>query len=458
MMLKVRYDDGFIAYLNGAEVARRNFTGDPQWNSVASASNADDAAIVLTTIDISEHVGVLGTGVNLLAIHGLNTSVGSSDFLISAELVAGEISQGAVSPTAIPYAGPVPLKQSTRVKARAFAGRWSALNEAVFAVGPVAESLRVSEIMYHPLDTGRPEDPNAEYIELTNIGNETINLNLVRFTDGIAYAFPGFELPARGYCLLVKDIAAFEAKYGVDLPVVGQYTGSLDNAGERIELVDASGRTVQRFEYDDNWFDITDGPGFSLTVKDPQAADAGNLDDKSAWRPSARAGGSPGTDDSGQVPELGTVVINELLANSQGVGPDWIELYNTSGQAISVGGWFLSDDADDLTKYEIAEGTSIAAGGYLVLDANRHFGNETDPGCKTPFALSAEGETVYLHSGSNGILTGYSEQEKFGASDPGVSLGRWQGSTGSYHFIALSEPTPGWANAYPREFPETVDP
>ena len=44
LTLKMRYDDGFVAYLNGAEVARRNCTGDPQWNSVASAANPDQLA------------------------------------------------------------------------------------------------------------------------------------------------------------------------------------------------------------------------------------------------------------------------------------------------------------------------------------------------------------------------------------------------------------------------------
>jgi hypothetical protein len=299
LMLKVRYDDGFVAYLNGAEVARRNFTGDPLWDSVASADNPDTAAVGQTTIDISEYVGLLGPGANLLAIHGLNGTIDSSDFLISVELTAGELSQGAVAPTAIAYAGPVALKQSDRIKARAFNGKWSAVDEAIFAVGPVAQSLRVSEIMYHPLDTGNPNDPNTEFIELTNIGSQSINLHLVRFTDGVDYTFPGFDLPADGYCLVVKNIAAFQAKYGSKLPVVGQYAGSLDNGGERLALVDAAGQIVQSFKYEDNWFKVTDGLGFSLTVRDPKSMDADSLNDKNAWRPSTFAGGSPGVKDPG---------------------------------------------------------------------------------------------------------------------------------------------------------------
>jgi len=356
------------------------------------------------------------------------------------------------------YTESIRLAQSTNVKARMRSGStWSALNEAVFAVGPVAESLRISEIMYHPLDTGSPSDPNTEYLELTNTGSQTINLNLVRFSDGVRYTFPSFDLPVGGYCLIVRDVAAFQARYGAHLPVVGQYAGSLNNAGERIELVDALGQMIQSFEYNDNWFDITDGLGFSLTVRDPQVAAASNLDGKGLWRPSAHVNGSPGTDDSGQVPELGSVVINELLANSAGGEPDWIELHNTTAQAISIGGWFLSDDANDLTKYQIAAGTSIPAGGYLVFSEDKHFGSQSDPGSKKTFGLSKNGETVYLHSGSQGALTGYSEQEKFDASEAGVSLGRWQKSTGSYNFVALKEPTPGQANAAPVVGPVVIN-
>jgi hypothetical protein len=311
--------------------------------------------------------------------------------------------------------------------------------------------------MYHPADTGDPNDPNTEFIELTNIGSESINLNLVSFANGIDFTFPDFDLAAGRYCLVVKDTAAFQAKYGSKLPVVGQYAGSLNNAGERIELLDATGAVIHDFHYEDGWFGITDGLGFSLTIKDPTTAEPNAYDDKDLWRPSAKAGGSPGTDDSGQVPELGAVVINELLANSQGAGPDWIELSNTTDQPINLSGWFLSDDANNLTKYEIATGTSIPAGGYIVFYEDRHFGNPSDPGCHEPFALSANGETVYLHSGAGGVLTGYSQQETFDASEAGVTLGRYRKSTGTYNSVALSKATPGAENAAPEVGPVVIN-
>ena len=98
--------------------------------------------------------------------------------------------------SAKPYTGSIKLNASTCVKTRTLSGStWSALNEAVFAVGPVARSLRISEIMYHPAESGNPDDPNTEFIELTNIGDESINLNLVKLSNGVEFTFQDFHEP-----------------------------------------------------------------------------------------------------------------------------------------------------------------------------------------------------------------------------------------------------------------------
>jgi len=458
LTLKMQYDDGFVAYLNGTEVQRTLVSGTPAWNSMADGNHEAQG---FESFNISEHLDALKQGQNILAIHGLNVSYTSSDFIISCELVASESSSptaSGVSPTAIRYTGPISLNQSTQVKARTLSGNtWSALNKAVFAVGPVKENLRITEIMYNPQYTGNPNDPNTEFIELTNIGTETINLNLVRFTNGVDFTFPGIELTPGQYVLVVKDTSAFEAKYDGNYNIAGQYTGSLNNAGEKIELQDAAGQVIHNFKYGDGWYDITDGLGFSLTVKDPANTDPNKFSDKTNWRPSATVGGSPGQDDTGDVPELGSVVINEVLAHSHAGGPDWIELHNTTGYRINIGGWFLSDDDSNFRKYEIAQGTSIEPYGYIVFYEDQHFGNINDPGCNVPFALSENGETLYLHSGFAGELTGYSEQERFGASETAVAFGRYQKSTGTYNFVAMSENTPGGSNAYPKVGPIVIN-
>jgi hypothetical protein len=443
MTLRIQYDDGFVAYLNSQEIARRNFNGEPAWNSRASTNHDDGAAVVFEAIDITEHFDKLRLGDNLLAIQGLNASLTSSDLLIGVELtVSEEVTMEPPEDMQL-YTAPIPLTESTQVKARLLAGTtWSALTEATFAVGPVQQSLRISEIMYHPVD------PNAEYVELTNISTEPINLNLVRFSDGVDFTFANTLLAPGDFCLVVRDRAAFDALYGPDLPVAGEYTGSLNDAGERVELQDAAGAVIHDFQYHDDWFDLTDGSGFSLTVRDVTVP-VYHWKYAEAWRSSVVLGGSPGVDDGGETLTPGSVVINELLANSAGLGPDWIELHNATDQAIDIGGWFLSDDADDLMRYEIAAGTIVGPQGYLVLDESQHFGNPADPGCHEPFGLSGDGETVYLHSGAQGALTGYREQGEFGPSEPGATFGRYANGAGGFDLVLLTEPTPGAPNADP---------
>jgi hypothetical protein len=90
--LKIRYDDGFVAYINGEELTRDNFDAAvPDWNDDADGLHDDDEALLLqpfkvNRIDKPDVFNALRLGDNILAIHGLNDHTGSSDFLISPEL------------------------------------------------------------------------------------------------------------------------------------------------------------------------------------------------------------------------------------------------------------------------------------------------------------------------------------------------------------------------------------
>ncbi len=152
-----------------------------------------------------------------------------------------------------------------------------------------------------------------------------------------------------------------------------------------------------------------------------------------------------------------TVVINEVLANS-GLESDWIELHNRTNADVNIGGWFLSDSASDLLKYRIPVGTVIPAGGYVTFYEDTNFGAASvDPNKITAFALSDEGETVYLSSAVNDQLTDYQSQESFGASLEGETLGTYyKASSDSYNFVAMQSPTPGAANSAPRVGPIVI--
>jgi hypothetical protein len=153
---------------------------------------------------------------------------------------------------------------------------------------------------------------------------------------------------------------------------------------------------------------------------------------------------------------VANVMINEVLAHAHAGGPDWIELHNATDASVDIGGWFLSDSDSDLMKYEIAAGTIIESRGYVVFYEDLNFGSLDDPGCHVPFALSENGETLYLHAGASDAFIGYDDQEKFGASETGVALGRHRKSTGTYNFVAMSRNTPGGENAYPKVGPVVI--
>ena len=85
--LRMKYDDGFVAYLYGVEVARRNAPLTPLWNASATAEHPDLQALNFEDIDITAFSGLLLDGVNVLALHGLNLSAADDDFLIAPELL-----------------------------------------------------------------------------------------------------------------------------------------------------------------------------------------------------------------------------------------------------------------------------------------------------------------------------------------------------------------------------------
>ncbi len=151
------------------------------------------------------------------------------------------------------------------------------------------------------------------------------------------------------------------------------------------------------------------------------------------------------------------IVINELLAHSHDVAPDWIELYNASSIPIDIGGWFLSDDAKDLYEYRIADGTVVEPNGYVVFQENEHFGNPLDPGALAPFKMSENGESLYLYSADDPNFPEYLTEVKFGASETSISFGRHITSAGRDHFVLQSLPTPGQRNAYPLVGPVVIN-
>lgn len=310
--------------------------------------------------------------------------------------------------------------------------------------------LRITELMYSPAGA-----QSYEYIELKNIGPTPLDLRGVRLADGVLFSFTGSavtNLGAGQSVLVVADTNAFAARYGTGFSIAGRFTGSLENGGERVRLVDSSNEEILDFTYNNSWYPITDGLGFSLVIVD-ENAEPDTWSSKAAWRPSGALNGSPGISDP-PAPALAPIRINELLTHTDPPVVDAVELFNPTASDVNIGGWFLTDDRLTPKKFRIPDGTMIGAGSYAVF-TEADF-NPT-PGMGTSFSFSSRGDEAFLLSGDAASnLTGYLHGYDFGPAENGVSFGPHVISTGDEHFVARLSVTLGTANSGPRSGPVSI--
>lgn len=379
--------------------------------------------------------------------------------------------QGRTNPAALLYNGPITITNNVRIHMRAVnhfhrnltgtsgpgsrnpvvSSPWSGNIAATYYV--TTPPLVISEIMFNPLPSSTPGDTNDsdnfEFVELMNIGTNTLNLVGFRFTNGIDFTFTATNnvtsLAPGGRVLIVKHLAAFTSRYGANPNVAGVYAGSLNNAGERLVLVGPRLEPILDFSYSDDWYPLADGLGFSLVIRDPY----GPLDDwgrQASWRNSSLENGSPAAEDPAPL-VVEPILINEALPHTDPPQVDAIEVYNPGTNDVNIGGWYLTDDPGEPKKFQIAANTIVPAGGYVVFFENE-FGNA--------FSLSSNGDDLYVFSATNGVLTGFAHGFDFGATQNGLTLGRYVNSQGNEDFVAQIANSLGVVNTGPRVGPIIV--
>ncbi len=249
------------------------------------------------------------------------------------------------------------------------------------SIGPLlagSDSVVVfNEIHYHPAQADE-----SEWIELHNQMSVDIDLSRWTLTGGIEFGFPeGTIIPGQGYLLVAANPDQVA-------DALGPFEGKLDNNGERLRLLSASGRLMNEVRYKDRgeWPIAPDGTGVTLAKGLPDATPG----DVSAWTWSRELGGTPGEQNFPDIPlPSAFVIINELASLNE--AEFWVELHNrsttdealeglellhvTSGTRVPLGkptlspGEFLSVSG---FPQEIASGDPIALiGNDTVLDAIR---------------------------------------------------------------------------------------
>ena len=203
LILGMKYDDGYIAYLNGTEVARKNAPAGAGWDATATDSHSDTQAVEFENVDISGDKNLLVAGKNVLAIHGLNQSPTNSDMILVPRLA----DEGAGNDAAVG----IPPAQS--------------------AAPPLA---------FGEIETAAP--PAEQYVAIENPGALSVDLSGWSVAGAIVHAFkPGTVIPAGDRLHLSPDVGAFRGrltspKGGEARFVQGNYSGSL-SAGAELRLV-----------------------------------------------------------------------------------------------------------------------------------------------------------------------------------------------------------------------------
>ncbi|MCA9197308.1 MAG: lamin tail domain-containing protein, partial [Planctomycetales bacterium] len=219
LTLQMKYDDGFVAFINGVEVTSANTRDEvPEFDSRARSHRNSDA-IEFENFVINLPAGLLRNGENVLAIHGLNSSTASNDMLFVPRLVEGAI-------LSVDVAG-IPHGQESNPAIR--------INSQDLDVNPASGNQ------------------DEEYLRLDNPTDQAVDISGWHLTGGIEHTFrKGTIIPAGGSIYVSPNVAAFRLRAsgpsgGQGLLVQGNYQGNLSGFGETIQLLAADGQMLDSF-------------------------------------------------------------------------------------------------------------------------------------------------------------------------------------------------------------------
>jgi hypothetical protein len=209
------------------------------------------------------------------------------------------------SPGGVEYSGAenstgsvtITINTTTLVNARIRnESEWSALRDLLIVIPQDYSGLKITEIHYKPIDNENNSGNLYEFIELKNTGKTALNLTGLSFGSGVSFAFePGTILQPDSFFVIASDRAKFKSRYGFNPH--GEYRDQLSNSGEKLEIVDPSGKVIYSVTYKDAvpWPEEPDKTGRSLVPSN--ANPTLNPDDGKNWVASRKVHGSPGRDD-----------------------------------------------------------------------------------------------------------------------------------------------------------------
>ncbi len=220
LTLQMKYDDGFVAYLNGTEVLRANLRTDgPQSFDSRARSHSTTLGTKYETFLLSDHLNLLQEGENVLAIHGMNSSAANSDMFFLPKLLNGKVVTDDI-------AG-IPNAQAPN---------------AALSFGDAIDS--------NPTSGNQDE----EYFLIQNPNDFAVEVSgwTVEGSAHVSFA-KGTVIPANGELFVSPNVASFrlrpEGPSGNQGLFVQSYNGHLSNTGGTLSLRDRDGRLVAEKTY-----------------------------------------------------------------------------------------------------------------------------------------------------------------------------------------------------------------
>ena len=268
----------------------------------------------------------------------------------------------------------------------------------------------------------------SDWIELYNSTDTDMDISGFGISDNLSqpmkYRFPdGTTIAAKGY--LVVFCSGNEGMQNGELHA----PFGLRSYGEDVVIANRAGRIIDSYSFKNQETDVSmaripDGAGEFQSNSQP-----------SPGYPNTGAGYSA-FDAANRLP-LGGVYISEFGGSTGSVASDWVELYNSTGSAVNLGGYGISNNPKNPAKW-IFPDISIEPGEYLLLYATGSADKAQKKNLKLNFYISSTGEALFFFD-PNGKLI---DKLSAGRMKSGQSYGR-DGSDNRFYY---AEPTPGAQN------------
>ena len=326
---------------------------------------------------------------------------------------------------------PAQLSSPSGWRASTFAGGSPGIEDADLP------ALRITELNFHPGDprpgemlAGFEEDDEFEFVEVLNIGPDSIDLEGFRFSGAFDFTFEPIQLGSGQYAVVVSNIAAFTSRYGQGAVVAGSFASrSLSNSGEDVILKGAKGEVIHQFRYSDKWAPAADGIGATLVIVDEEE-ELFRWREEGQWQASSRWGGSPGAADP---PANSTALrISEVMYNP--AGPDaveieagfdnnddfeFIELVNTGKFPIDLSGYSLAGAVEC-----VLDNYLLHPGAYTVIVKNheafiKRYGNVEAVAGEYEGSLKNDTEEIILLDPSGDAVQSFTYDDAWHESTDG---------------------------------------